>query len=228
MRSAASASGDNVCASAPPNSKRRHLFRRGRRALAVDSRRHLVREGALRLAPLGMLGDRRVERFDVRVLQQREIPQVFPGVAIVDVDEELKELIWRGQRGVEPDGARFRLAEFRSRRRRDERRRDRMRVERRRAANQFDARRDVAPLVAAAHLQPNVVAPAKLEEIVRLQQHVRELGVRDAGVHAALHRVLLQHVVDREMLAHVAHEVDRAQTREPLRVVDEPSRVACR
>src|SRR4051812_45319933 len=66
---------------------------------------------------------------------------------------------------------------------------------------------------------------AQLEEIIRLKQHVREFGVRNAPFHAALDRILLEHVVDREMLAHIAHEVDRPEAREPFGVVDHSGRV---
>ena len=47
-------------------------------------------------------------------------------------------------------------------------------------ADQIDAGGDVAPLIAAAHLQRAAVAIEQLEKVVRLQQQVAELGVRNA------------------------------------------------
>ena len=49
-------------------------------------------------------------------------------------------------------------------------------------ANESHARGDVAPLVAAAHLQRAAVAIVQHEKVVRLQQQVAELGERDALV----------------------------------------------
>ena len=51
-----------------------------------------------------------------------------------------------------------------------------------RLADQVDAGGDVAPLVGAAHLQLDAVRGVEVPEVVGLQQHVAELGVRDAGL----------------------------------------------
>jgi hypothetical protein len=85
--------------------------------------------------------------------------------------------------------------------------------------NQLDARRDIPPLITPADLQRGAFAPVQLQVVVRLKQHVRELGIRDAFLEASLHRLLLHHVVHGEVLADVAHEADRAQREQPLRVV---------
>ena len=162
-----------------------------------------------------------IERRDLLLPEQSEVPQVAPGVAVVDVHQELIELVGRRHRPVEPHRARFRLAELGAGRRRHERRRDRMRIEPGRATNELDTGGDVAPLVAAAHLQPHVVTAPQLQEVICLKQHVREFRVRDASLHPPLHGILLEHVVHREVLADVAHEIHGAQSDEPLRVVDE-------
>ena len=75
-------------------------------------------------------------------------------------------------------------------------------------ADQIDAGGDVAPLIAAAHLQTAAVAIEQLQEVVGLQQQVAELGERDAflALEPPVHRLLLQHVVDGEVLAGVAQE----------------------
>jgi hypothetical protein len=80
-------------------------------------------------------------------------------------------------------------------------------------------------LIAPAELQRHAVASPQLEEVVRLEQHVRELGVRDPRVHPRAHRVLLEHVVDGEVLPDVAQEVHEVQRVQPHSVVAHPRRV---
>ncbi len=63
-----------------------------------------------------------------------------------------------------------------------------------------------------------------MEEVGRLQEHVAELGVRDAGALALeprTHGVLLDHLIHGEVLAHVAEEVEEAQRLQPFGVVDQ-------
>ena len=64
--------------------------------------------GLARAAPLRAPRPRRVE--------EREELQIAHGVAIVDVEPELIELVRRRQRGIEPHRAAFGLAELRARR----------------------------------------------------------------------------------------------------------------
>ena len=62
------------------------------------------------------------------------------------------------------------------------------------------------------------------EEVVGLQQHVAELGVRDAVVgtlEAGLDRLLAHHLVDGEVLADVAQVLERGQRTEPVDVVEQ-------
>ena len=60
--------------------------------------------------------------------------------------------------------------------------------------------------------------------VVGLQQHVAELRERDAVLarDAAAHRLLGEHVVDRDVLADVAQELDHADRLGPVAVVDQP------
>jgi hypothetical protein len=64
-------------------------------------------------------------------------------------------------------------------------------------------------------------------KVVRLQQRVAELGVRDPILtfDAPLHRLLGQHRVHGEMLADIAHEFDRAELRQPVSVIDQARRI---
>jgi hypothetical protein len=80
---------------------------------------------------------------------------------------------------------------------------------------------DVAVLIGPADLQPAAVQPAELHEVERLEQHVGEFRVADPGfgLGARVHRVLGEHVVDGEMLAVVAQELEEADAAGPVGVV---------
>ena len=60
----------------------------------------------------------------------------------------------------------------------------------------------------------------EMGEVVRLEEHVAELGERQPALEPDLDRILGEHVRDREMLAGVAQEVDQRQRSEPVEVVD--------
>ena len=96
--------------------------------------------------------------------------------------------------------------------------------------NQLAAGGDVAPLIAAAHLQPAAEAIVQHEVVVGLQQLVAELGERDAIVAAEtpLHRFLRHHVVHGEVLADVAEEIEEADRAQPVDVVGHARGVARR
>ena len=82
---------------------------------------------------------------------------------------------------------------------------------------------EVAPLVAAARLEGAPVLAVELEVVQPLEQLVAELGVRDALVAGEPRGdgVLLEHLVDPEVLADVAQEVQRRHPRGPVQVVHE-------
>ena len=96
------------------------------------------------------------------------------------------------------------------------------------AAGEVGAGRDVAPLVRTTDLQHAVVASIEFRKVVTLQQAVRELGVRNAllvAVDALLYRFLLDHGVDREVLADVTQEIERTHRTKPVEVVGHDGRV---
>ena len=89
--------------------------------------------------------------------------------------------------------------------------------------DQVDPGGDVAPLVGAADLE---LAPERLvevPEVVGLQEHVAELGEGDAvlALHPGPHRLLGQHRVDGDVLAHVAEELEDPDRLGPVAVVDQ-------
>ena len=113
--------------------------------------------------------------------------------------------------GIEPDRARLGLAVLGPVRLHDERRGEAPDLVAADPADVVDAHGDVAPLVAAAELHVAAVVEVQAEEVVGLQQHVAELGVGDPlvrALEAALDRLLGHHLVDREVLAHVAQELE--------------------
>ena len=68
----------------------------------------------------------------------------------------------------------------------------------------------------------------QVHEVVRLQQHVAKFGVGDAvlAADAGLDRIFGHHVIDGEMLAHVAQKFHHAELAEPGGVIHNPGRVA--
>ena len=72
----------------------------------------------------------------------------------------------------------------------------------------------------AAHLQLDAHRPVQVLEVGRLQEHVAELGERQAAVEPHLDGVLGEHVRDREVLPDVAQELDQAERAQPVEVVD--------
>jgi hypothetical protein len=84
------------------------------------------------------------------------------------------------------------------------------------------------PHWSAADLQHAAVALVEFGEVVALQQAVGELGVGNALVfahQALLHRFLLDHGIDREVLADVAHEFEAVHAAEPVVVVGHHRRI---
>ena len=66
-------------------------------------------------------------------------------------------------------------------------------------------------------------------EIIGLQEHVAELGVANAIVailHAGADRLLGHHGIDREVLTHVAQELEVGDGPEPIKIVHQTRRIA--
>lgn len=146
-------------------------------------------------------------------------------VVVLGLDKELVEAVGAGALGIEPDGAggTFSVlgavafgeegegqaphggAEF--------------------ASAEFDAGGDVAPLIGGAHLKFALELASEVHEVEGLEQHVAELGVGDAGVavlHAGADRILGDHPVDGEMLAHLTEELEVGHGGDPIGIIDQP------
>ena len=150
---------------------------------------------------------------------------ILSGILVADVEPELVELVWRGALGVKPHIAALGLAKLGAVGLGDERAGDGEGLTAIDAANQLGTRGDVAPLVAATHLQAASLGLIEVQIVVALQQLVAELGERHAvvgiGGQTFLDRVLGHHVVDGDVLADVADEVEEAVALHPVIVVDQ-------
>src|SRR6478609_9041048 len=161
---------------------------------------------------------------DLGVLEEAVDAQELEHVRVGRVQPELVERIGRGARLIQPDGPGLRLAEFAAVRLGDERRGQAECFGLMLAANQINPADDVAPLIRPTYLQGDAVLLEEMQEIVSLQEHVAELGVTDAllaVLQAIPDRVLLDHHVDREVLADVAQHLQVADALEPIRVVQD-------
>src|SRR5690606_10222288 len=88
---------------------------------------------------------------------------------------------------------------------------------------------DIAPLIATTNLQGAVIAMIKLRKIQGLQQHVGEFGERDTfafTLNPLLDRFLIDHIVDREVLAYIAQKSQHIHLPNPVEIVDHLRRVA--
>ena len=84
-------------------------------------------------------------------------------------------------------------------------------------------------MVASAKLQAAAVFAIEVQEVVTLKQLIGELGERHAMVgisgKAFLHRILCHHIVDSDVLADVANEVEESIALHPIVVVHQHSRI---
>jgi hypothetical protein len=88
-------------------------------------------------------------------------------------------------------------------------------------AAEVDAGGDVAELIGAADLELAPELVAEVGEVVRLHEHVAELGVAEPAFpfQARAHGLLREHHVDGEVLADVPKEFDVSHAAEPVSVV---------
>lgn len=168
------------------------------------------------------------ERGDFVSGEEREEFEVADDVAVVGLDPELVELVDAGAARVEPDGAALGFSEFGAVGFGDERECQAPCAAVEFFANEVHACGDVAPLVAAADLEFAAVDAGEVVEVVGLEEHVAEFRVADANLavfHACADGFFGDHLIDGEVLADVAEEVEEADGAEPVGVVDEASGV---
>lgn len=167
-----------------------------------------------------MFGDNRRDLVDAT---QCELQQEALDVFIGQLDPILTELIRARLVGIEPQRSVHRLPHLRAVTTREKRPCEAEGRLLQTLTYQLDASSDVPPLIGTTHLHLDVFVLAQMSKIVRLQQHVRELGVRDAvlALHTGSHRFLGHHLIDREVLADVTQEVEGTHRRSPVRIVDE-------
>ena len=192
---------------------------------------HLLTEALLERAAAGIGAVLGNEGVDLVVTQTGENLDVALCLLVTDVEPELVEPVRRGVAAVEPDIALLRLAELLAVGLGDERAGEGVGfgLSAEGAANELRAGGDVAPLVRAAHLQFAVLGLVEVEKVVPLEQLVGELCEREAvaglAIEAFLDAVLGHHVVDGDVLADVAGEVEEGEVLHPVVVVDQFGRI---
>ena len=142
------------------------------------------------------------------------------------VEPELIEGIGRGALGVEPNVATLRLAKLLAIGLRDERTGDTegFYVVAQSAMDQLSTRRHIAPLVVATQLQPDAMLAVEMEKVVTLEELVGKLckgkSVARRTVETLLHALLRHHIVDSDVLTHLAGKVEEGEVLHPVVVVD--------
>ena len=181
---------------------------------------------ALQHAAAGILTVLFDEGIDSLFVQRGEYLDVALGIVVADVEPELIELVGSGALRVEPDVSALGLAEFLAVGLGDKRTGEcegGLGVVAQCAANQFRTGGHVAPLVVAAQLQAHAFVLIEIEEVVALQQLVGEFGERQSvagsSVESLLHAFLGHHVVDGDVLTHLAREVEEGEILHPVVVV---------
>src|SRR5690606_17302076 len=77
-------------------------------------------------------------------------------------------------------------------------------------SDEFRASDNVSPLVGAAHLDAAVLVPIEPQKIVSLDELVTEFRKRHARLESLLNGILRHHVVDGDVFANVADEIQEA------------------
>ena len=179
----------------------------------------LAGQQLLGLVDLGAL--QRAQPLDLVQRQFGEQLQEAHHVGVLGVAPELPVIVGAAQVGVEPDRPVDGLAHLHPRGGGHQRRGQAERLRPVHPPDQVDAVDDIAPLLGAAELQGAAVAPVQLDEVGCLHQHVVELeeSQRLLGLQPAADELQGDHLVDGEVHAVLAQEVDVAQPVQPLGVV---------
>jgi len=203
------------------------LLRLAQAVFAVYHARDFLGQATLR-GPQMRLGEGgALQRGDLVAIQQGEVLEIRHHIGIGRVEPVLVEAEGRRAPGVEPHRPGLGLAELDAGRGGDQRHGEGVGFAVSYLADQLCAGGDVAPLVAAAHLERAAVIQVQAQKVVGLQQHVAELGEGQAlfALQPRLDRVLSRHVVDGEVLADVAQELDQVELAQPVGVVEQQRRV---
>ena len=161
---------------------------------------------------------------DLIVGEKRKRLEKADHQVVLSIQEELVHCEGRRHLRVEVDGPTLGLAELGPIGLHEQRRGQSRGITTGHLAHQFGAHGDVAPLVRTTELQRAVMGLVEVQKVVRLQEHVRELGVRNADIGAietALDRVLGNHLINREVLTGIAKKVSQRNRRKPISIVQE-------
>src|SRR5882762_2313639 len=198
------------------------------RARAVDQVRGGFGQRFVRRASAGVFGMLFFQAGDFVLDQEGEELQVGDDVTIIGADPELVKLIDAGPGGIKPYGPGFGLAELGAVGISDEGKSEAIDSFAEFFSAKVDTGGDIPPLVGAADLQFATGLAAQDDKIERLEEHVAELGVADAGfaiLHTGAHAFFGHHLIDRKVLADVAQEIEVAHGLGPSDVVEQTGRV---
>src|SRR5690606_14501029 len=182
------------------------------RSLAMHQPRHFVSNDLLRLWTPSCSAIRFLYTCNDTQIEKGEITQKPVDVGVCGVDPELIEGIRRRFRRIQPHSARLRFAELGAVSfgyKRYSQPVDRLMIA---AAGQIDTPGDIAPLVRATDLNRAVDTAIEFGEVIRLKKLVAELGegvTHSLALDTLIDRLLMDHRVDREMLAILAQEIQR-------------------
>ena len=177
----------------------------------------LCRVLLVRAGDIGDLGSRK----------KREDLDPFHVIFITGIQPELIELIGACFFRIQPYVALFRFPEFPTIGFGDQRTGKGIGLTAGLASDQFGARDDIAPLVAATHLEFAFLVLMEPVVVISLHQLVGEFGITESGfaLDPFAHTVLGHHVVDRDVLADVTQELEDRERGGPVVIVDEPRRI---
>ena len=199
--------------------------------LGVDESRHLLSEPVLEDTASRVLLVLLCEILDGLLVEIGEDLDVPLSILVAHVEPELIKSIGCGTVRIEPYVSALCLAKLLTVGLGDKRagEAERLCIIAEGAADELCTCRHVTPLVVTAELQAYAIVLIEIEEVVSLEKLISELRERQtvAGstVEALLHALLSHHIVDRDVLADVAHEVEELIVLHPVVVVDQLSLV---
>jgi hypothetical protein len=176
----------------------------------------------------------RVLAFEISNLflsQEGKIFEHADDIAIVGANPKLVKAINTGAARVQPDRSGHGFAELAAIGIRDQRQSKPEDMRAQFLAAEVHARSDIAPLIAAADLEFAIVVLAQAIKIERLQQHVAEFGVTDAGFaifHPGAHALLGHHHVDGKMLSDIPEKIQECDLARPIGIIEQLGRIGGR
>ena len=156
---------------------------------------------------------------------------IFGSISITHVQPELVEFVRRSVTAIQPDIARFSLAELASVGFRNQRTGQSKSLAAQLTADQLRTGRDIPPLVGSSHLQPATFVLIQIHIIVSLKQLVREFRKRHADRRFAaqtfFNRFFSHHIVNSDMLTDITDKIQERIILHPVVIVYQLGSIRC-